>query len=188
MPETAQQITIPDAEQRKMLLHQIGSERARLLGFIQSKLSGSTPGGLMAEDVLQQTLLNATENIHAFRGEASLYTWLCSIALNLIKEAARSEQTRSELHQTKIDASQPPHHESAFSDPFLGERLQNAIQKLKPDQQKVLKLKLQGHSGQEIADALGLKLEAAKTRLHRAKRDLASMLAEEGVHVDELFQ
>lgn len=36
-----------------------------------------------AQDITQQTFLNAMKSVSKFKGDSSLYTWLCSIAKNL---------------------------------------------------------------------------------------------------------
>src|SRR5579872_7357284 len=42
-----------------------------------------------AQDLVQDTLVEAFRSIHRFRGQASLYTWLHSILLNLTRHYLR---------------------------------------------------------------------------------------------------
>lgn len=58
-------------------------------------------GGIAAEaeEVVQATFLSALEGLHRFRGEASLFTWLCGIAKNHIARERR-RQGRMRLADT----------------------------------------------------------------------------------------
>lgn len=38
------------------------------------------------EDIVQETLIKAIRNLHSYRGEALLYTWLCGICRNQISD------------------------------------------------------------------------------------------------------
>jgi RNA polymerase sigma-70 factor, ECF subfamily len=63
-----------------------------LKGWVRRKVFNAAE----AEDVVQQTLLLALRHIGQFRMEASLGTWLCSIAMNVIRGRFR----RPEYHRT----------------------------------------------------------------------------------------
>jgi RNA polymerase sigma-70 factor (ECF subfamily) len=41
------------------------------------------------EDVVQMSMINAMRNLHSFRGESSLFTWLCQICRNQLADARR---------------------------------------------------------------------------------------------------
>src|SRR5215831_16964663 len=41
------------------------------------------------EDVVQMTMINAMRSLTNFRGESSLFTWLCQIARNHLADARR---------------------------------------------------------------------------------------------------
>ena len=47
----------------------------RLYRFARVRLGGNDDG---AEDVVQTTLIKALEKLHTYRGEADLFTWLCT--------------------------------------------------------------------------------------------------------------
>ncbi len=46
------------------------------------------------DDILQETFIKAYENLEQFRGESSLYTWLCRIAMNLAITHLRKKKLR----------------------------------------------------------------------------------------------
>jgi RNA polymerase sigma-70 factor (ECF subfamily) len=41
------------------------------------------------EDVVQMSMINAMRSLHSFRGESSLFTWLCQICRNQLADARR---------------------------------------------------------------------------------------------------
>lgn len=47
-----------------------------------------------AEDIVQQVFLKAYQHINAFRGESKIYTWMYTIALNLVRNHIRQRYTR----------------------------------------------------------------------------------------------
>ena len=47
----------------------------KLFRFVRRRV----PDGGMAEDVAQGALCRALESLHGFRGEAALFTWLCTL-------------------------------------------------------------------------------------------------------------
>src|SRR5947207_14047481 len=48
-----------------------------LYGFLYARVGGHAP---VAEDLLQETLIEAVRSASTFRGESSLTAWLCAIA------------------------------------------------------------------------------------------------------------
>ena len=129
-----------------------------------------------AQDLAQETLLQAFRKWEQFEGRAQPATWLYRIASRLCQRMRRRR------------AGQPAHLESLDADPALAadvervrapreERpaddlaaLQGAILDLPPDFRLPLVLKeISGCSVEETAALLGLKPETVKTRLHRAR-------------------
>ena len=49
------------------------------------------------EDVVQQTLINAMRNLSQFRGDATVFTWLCQICRNLLADARRKAARQPEV-------------------------------------------------------------------------------------------
>lgn len=140
-----------------------------------------------AEDILQQTFLAAWQHIGRFRGDASVRTWLLTIARN----AALTRRAR--VSKEPIDAV--PVDELGVragwgADPetlaIAGERhglLEEAWRRLSPDEQEILTLRdLEGLSGEETATMLAITLPAMKSRLHRARLSLAAFVRERMSH------
>lgn len=137
-----------------------------------------------AKDVLQETLFAAARSLRGFRGSSSLSTWLYSIARGFcIKKRRRSKFAPQE--ELSLDAGSPA---LAVPDPGLplDEALVNqeveraveaAIRALKPAYREVLLLRdVEGLTAPEVAEVLGLRVEAVKSRLHRARAEVREHL------------
>jgi len=146
-----------------------------------------------AEDVLQQTFLSVYQNAASFRGEASVRTWLLTIARNAAYRI-RTKQGREELMEEPLMTlgreagwgSDNP--EAAAIAAERKDALVRALHALPSADREVLILRdIEGLRGPEAAEVLGIGERALKSRLHRARLRLAVMLRVGGEtnHVDE---
>jgi RNA polymerase sigma-70 factor, ECF subfamily len=138
-----------------------------------------------AEDLTQETFLNAFRSFHSFRGECKIHTWLCQIAINQCKNRFRQRDRRRAVEGPSLDATHPggddPNHRLEIADwdqdpqEVLAKKetylyVLRAIAQLPPEYRHVVTLcDLQQCSYQEIAQITGLSLEAVKTRIHRGR-------------------
>jgi len=135
-----------------------------------------------AEDALQQTFLSAYRNASSFRGDASVRTWLLTIARNaafrLRAKTDREELLEEPLLTLGIDAGWGSDDPEAIA--IAAERketLRAAMSTLSAEDQEVLILRdLEGLRGAEAAEVLGISERALKSRLHRARLRLAVAL------------
>ena len=144
-----------------------------------------------AEDVVQQTYLQAFTKLVDFRGEASLRTWLTRIALN--DAIRRRRRQRSIVDLSAIDTAQErarshsylsslttPTPESAAARSQIRRILEQAIDRLPASFRLVLILRdVEEINVEQTAKALGLQPETVRTRLHRARRMLRERLGEQ---------
>lgn len=141
-----------------------------------------------AEDVLQESYLQAYRKLDTFRGDAALLTWLTSIVLNAARGRLRKRHNMVDLDQ--VDIAQQDSHIVAFpsrfgsEDPAVGagraqihHLLEQAIDQLPPAFRTVYILReVEELSVDETAAQLDIKPETVKTRLFRARRQLRSAL------------
>lgn len=128
-----------------------------------------------AKDVLQDTLLAMARGVRDFRGASSLSTWLYTIARSFcIKKRRRSkhapevERSLDESHAFTADEAAGP--DDALVSKQVREALEEAIADLPPMYREVLLLRdAEGLTAPEVAEVLGLTVQAVKTRLHRAR-------------------
>jgi RNA polymerase sigma-70 factor (ECF subfamily) len=144
-----------------------------------------------AEDVIQQTYLQAFTRLVDFRGEASLRTWLTRITLN--EAIRRGRRQRSTVPLSAVDAARErdrsqaylsqltiPDPERAAARSQIRKILEAAIDALPAAFRTVLILRdVEEVSVEQTAKLLGIKPETARTRLHRARRMLRESLGEQ---------
>jgi len=150
-----------------------------------------------AEDVMQQTYLNAYAHLSSFAGQARFSTWLTSIAVNEALGRRRKSGTAA-LRIVKSTAGDDPilHIRSNAPDPEqqvmtseLQQLLEQEIMALPEHYRTVLVLRqVEGLSTEETAQSLGVTSDVVKTRLRRARVMLReALLTRAGVTFDRLF-
>jgi RNA polymerase sigma-70 factor, ECF subfamily len=145
-----------------------------------------------AEDVTQESLLQAIRKLHTFRGESSFATWLHKLAVNVALAHRRKQATREvhrvpdigdELfhgnghHATPIRPWSVSPEETALSRESQ-QQIERAISTLPEGYRDVYVLSdVEGLPNAEIGDILELGVPAVKSRLHRARLMMRNALA-----------
>lgn len=139
-----------------------------------------------AQDIVQDALFRASRNMHTYRGEAKLSTWLHRTVTN----AALDHQRRMARRAPAIsfdDGDVMGQEKNRFlaHDPtdtleqFL--ELRKAVALLPAAQRRALLLiDVYGLTVERAADHLGVKPGTVKSRRHRARETVAAALAEVG--------
>lgn len=144
-----------------------------------------------AEDLLQETFLTALQHLSAWRGEGTPRGWLFAIARSRVLMARRGGAGRTEsTEDTKLEAlglaagwGTPLDPETLAARLEAHAVLEQALQALDDEAREVVTLRdLEGLSGEETAQALGLSLPAMKSRLHRARLALVAHVKRGGTH------
>ena len=142
-----------------------------------------------AEEVLQETFINACRKVEGFEGRSSLATWLYRIATNnsLMRLRQRRLPTVSldESQGSEEDLPAPQEIADWEWDPdhlILTEEayrvLTEAVESLPETLRAAFVLRdLEGLSTQEAAEVLGISPAALKVRLHRARLLLRERLS-----------
>jgi len=147
-----------------------------------------------AEDVLQETFLSAFKAINGFEGRSQLSTWLYRIAYNtsLMRLRKRSRMTsfsldaplpgidhdgdRPDVSRHLVDWSSVPDDQLLTAE--AREVMDRAIAELPQTLRSTFILRdIQGLSGSETAEVLGINVLTVKTRLHRARLWLRDRLS-----------
>ncbi|MDX2064366.1 MAG: sigma-70 family RNA polymerase sigma factor [Fimbriimonadaceae bacterium] len=128
-----------------------------------------------ASDVVQEIFTLVLRHLKRFDRRSRFSTWLFRVAVNRsIQEArkARHKHRHVELREAS-DATVP--EEVEYSDP----KIQAAMEKMAPNDRAILVLFYwEELSLNEIADSLGCNVNAAKTRLYRARERFRSLYEE----------
>ena len=135
-----------------------------------------------AEDAVQGAFLSAYRAFESFRGQSKVSTWRYRIVVNACLMRTRKEKNRSRYFMETgyddavvVDRRVGP--EQAAMDSELHDVLQRGLTLLPPDLRTVIVLKdVQGLSGLEAAEILGITIASFKSRLHRARVLLGKFL------------
>jgi RNA polymerase sigma-70 factor (ECF subfamily) len=141
----------------------------------------------LAEDILQETFVNAYRAIDRFEGRSHISTWLYRIAHNAVLMRLRKEQRLPDLKSLEDDVdldvlSAPDQWDDAperrlLQAELLG-KMDEALGNLSEALRVVFVLRdIDGLSTAETAEVLDLSETAVKSRLHRARLALREQLA-----------
>ena len=129
-----------------------------------------------AEELTQDSFVQAWETIGTFRGESAFSSWLHRVAVNTVLLALRSERRYSSRVESTDDLTR---HDRSGNEQLPGELsdLENAIAQL-PGQARVIFVlhDVEGYKHGEIAEYMGLSVGTSKAQLHRARRLLRKMI------------
>ena len=143
--------------------------------FVQTRLR--TPDH--ADDVLQQTLLQAFSHRDQLRAGSKFKSWLCSIAMNQVRMFFRTSRPTMSLHEfSEIDSRDSgPSPLARVEELERLEWLRTGMDSLSDRDRDTIRLRdLEGMSLTETAEAFELSESAAKSTHFRARRRLARVL------------
>lgn len=132
-----------------------------------------------AQDVTQDALLSLSQNLAQYQGRGAFLGWLFMLTRSACSRHRRGKKNQAHQPLAELDSlrSDGPDPESQTQSDELRGALEQAIAALPAEQRQVIWLRdVEGLSGDDAAQALGLSLEALKSRLHRARAELRRLL------------
>jgi RNA polymerase sigma-70 factor (ECF subfamily) len=145
-------------------------ENQRMIHSLCYRLTGSMEE---AEDLAQDTFLQAFQNLAQFRGEAEVSSWLYRIAVNRCLNWRQRQQKRVQADQ-EWGQLEP---EAAHDDARRALQIQDALMKLPAKQRAAIVLTTyDGLTHAEAARALGCSETTVSWRLFAARRKLKRLL------------
>jgi RNA polymerase sigma-70 factor, ECF subfamily len=137
---------------------------------------------VLAEEIVQDTMLAVWRGAGSFRGESSVRSWMIAIARRLTRDRLRRH--RLPVVDDVVFVNQPgpgPEPDVVALDRAELAEVRNAIRTLAPAQREVLGLAFSsGLSLPEVADVLEIPVGTVKSRLAAARTSLSRTLAEKG--------
>ncbi|NMH67806.1 RNA polymerase sigma factor [Rossellomorea sp. AcN35-11] len=135
----------------------------------------------LSQDIVQETFLKAFIKIDTLQDTNKSKSWLTSIARCTAIDYIRKESKRNEVFvEDHEEINQPLESdplETEIEARFLKNSIHENISKLPQSQQDVMALKVKEDlSDREIALRLGLPPSTVKTRFHRARKHLYSIV------------
>jgi len=138
-----------------------------------------------AQEILQVTWIRAAENLHRFRWESKLRSWLIGIAINCHRKALRERKRRPTQSIESVEIATPP----ILPRPHRGFGridLERAIAQLPDGYREVLILHdMEGYTHHEIGDLMGICNGTSKSQLFRARRAVRNWLDQFEERADE---
>lgn len=133
----------------------------------------------LARDFAQETFIRAYERLDQFRGDAALGTWLHAIATSVSLNGLRKVRRGRGREEPLETASFAPRNDGRPPDPYVRERVRQAVDSLPEIYRSVFVLyDVQGFSHGEIAEILDVAEGTSKARLSRARSRLREALAD----------
>lgn len=141
-----------------------------------------------AQDVVQETFLNAYQSLDSFKGDSLFFTWLYRIAVNTAISLKRKHKValsidagrNGDSHNEPLDASEFSQPGHALERAEQERRIQNALNRLSPEHRAVLILKdMEGQKYAHMAEILQVPIGTIRSRLSRARIELRELLEKE---------
>ena len=142
-----------------------------------------------AQDVVQEAFLSAYQALDRFKGDAQFFTWLYRIAVNTAISFKRKRRVALRLgrHGAEPDSPAEPLDSSESNRPGhlleQAERersIRSALNRLSPEHRAVLILKdMEDMKYETIAGIMQIPIGTVRSRLHRARMELRSLLQRE---------
>ena len=135
-----------------------------------------------ADDVLQNTFIKVFKNIHSFKEESKLYSWIYRIATNesitfINKKAKLGGTSSSELKSKMVDNLEADSH---FDGNDIQLKLQKAIHTLPEKQQLVFKMRyFEEIKYEEMSVILGTSVGALKASYHLAVKKIEIIMTKD---------
>ena len=153
--------------------------RPRIYAFLL-RMTGSSA---LAEDLLQEAFIKLATKACALAEDTNVKAWLFTVARNSVISHMRwrAAQSRSLEALGAVrgeEASLTPQHAAEFAETHA--RLETALASLAPKYREVLLLvAVEGLSPSEAAEVIGIKSDALRQRLARARQEMSRVLESE---------
>jgi RNA polymerase sigma-70 factor (ECF subfamily) len=122
------------------------------------------------EEATQDVFVQAWRNLHRYRRDAQLFTWLYRIAVN--EALMRKRKRRPDVQQLDERVAAAPDPEPGLQDLLVRE-----LGALPFEHRAAVVLRdVEGLSNEEVAQVLGISLAAAKSRIHRGRMQIRAAL------------
>jgi len=180
--QAIEQVLSGDSSAYELLVHKY---QRRLLGLLNHACGDKE----LAEDIGQEAFARAYRKLDLFAGQSSYYTWLAKIAMNLLASDRRKKRIENQAGREGFDVAldsigtedQP---QDGLEQSETQRCVRQAIAMLDPQRRTVLLLRdFDGMDYDAIAHTLEIPVGTVRSRLHRARLELKTILQERAVEL-----
>jgi RNA polymerase sigma-70 factor, ECF subfamily len=139
------------------------------------------------EDIAQEVFIRVYRSLPKFKFDASFFSWLYRITMNLCIDEIRKRKIRKVLSldfltEDVLEKNRKSKEHALPTDSIFADEkqqvVQSALKRLKPEYREILVLREYEDLGyNEIAETLNISLEAVKSRIFRARMELKILLS-----------
>ena len=132
-----------------------------------------------AEDIMQESFLEAFQKLGSYAGTGSFGAWLKRIVVNRSLDFLRKQKDTVSLEEAGQDIPEPAAEVSEEEIRYQVAEIKKAISMLSADYRVILSLfLLEGYDHEEISGILGISNQLSRTRYSRARQKLLGILRE----------
>lgn len=128
----------------------------------------------LAHDATQEVFMKVWENLHTYRKEAQLTTWIYRIAINVCLSYARKASFRNEKN---VNFPEVPAEFADAEQDYKLNKMYDCIQKLDDLNKSIVLMMLEGITYAEIATVIGIKEDTLRVKIHRIKQSLTQCVS-----------
>lgn len=135
-----------------------------------------------ADDLFQEVYIKVWNNLHSFRNESNINTWIYRIATNTaILSSNKTAKSKEQIRLFKLESEKlgVENNQPDYSDKEITE-LQKAISSLKEKDRIIISLLLEQNSYTEIAEIVGISVSNVGVKINRIKKVLKEKMKSYG--------
>jgi RNA polymerase sigma-70 factor (ECF subfamily) len=177
-----EQVLAGDADAFSVLVERYGD---RLIGLLVHACGNRE----IAEEIAQETFARAFRKLDLFSGKSQFYTWLARIGMNLLASDRRRKRIENQATREGMDvvldsteSGQRPDEAVELTE--TQQHVRQGIAMLDLERRQVLLMRdFDGLEYDAIAKALDIPVGTVRSRLHRARLELKSILKQTAVEL-----
>lgn len=132
-----------------------------------------------AEDIMQESFLDAFRRLDSYSGEGSFGMWLKRIVVNNSLDALRKRKETLPLEGSENEIPDPGDSYDEEGIQYQVREVKEAISRLPEEYRVIVTLfLLEGYDHEEISEILGISNQLSRTRYSRARQKLLEIIRE----------
>ena len=155
--------------------------RRPVYAFVCRMVNGDS---MTADDIFQELWIKVLNKLDLYQEDGKFAAWLFRIARNQVLEHFRREKSRAKIGRVTDDGELPErisnNHSpvSALAEKELGEKLEELLNRMPPEQKEVFVMRQNNLSFKEIAEIQKCSINTALGRMHNCLKFLRQHLCQ----------